>query len=148
MYSYDNTLGALTHGATKAIFFLPSSSRFQRQSHERSLPHRSACATSGRAASLEAAKVQFLTNWQKWRIKTEFEKRLALEVAEPRSLKHKRKRQMLYSQISKYVAVRRDRGEQMKAIVPAAAKRFAVSERTVWAAVGSGDSTPAPRPST
>jgi hypothetical protein len=44
------------------------------------------------------------------------------------------------SQISKYVAVRRNRGEQMKAIVPAAAKRFAVSERTVWVAVGSTDS--------
>ena len=43
---------------------------------------------------------------------------------------------MLDSQISKYVAVRRNRGEQMKAIVPASAKRFAVSERTVWVAIG------------
>ena len=66
--------------------------------------------------------------------------RIALEVAEPRSLNPSRKRQMLYSQISKYVAVRRNRGEQMKAIVPAAAKRFAVSERTVRVAVGSTDS--------
>jgi hypothetical protein len=104
--------------------------------------------TSGRAASLEEAKRQFLVNWQNWRIKTEFEKRLALEVAEPRSLNPRRKRQMLYSQISKYVAVRRNRGEQMKAIVPAAAKRFAVSERTVWVAVGSTDSTPSPQSST
>ena len=96
--------------------------------------------TSGRAASIEDAKAQFLTNWQNWRIKTELEKRLALEVAEPRSLNPSRKRQMLDSQISKYVAVRRNRGEQMKAIVPASAKRFAVSERTVWVAVGGTDS--------
>jgi hypothetical protein len=107
------------------------------------------CSAGNRGAgSLDEAKAQFLTNWQKWRIKTEFEKRLALEVAEPRSVNQKRKRQMLYAQISKYVAVRRDKGEQMKAIVPATAKRFAVSERTVWAAVGSIDSTPVPRPST
>ena len=96
--------------------------------------------TSGRAASIEDAKAQFLTNWQNWRIKTELEKRLALEVAEPRSLNPSRKRQMLDSQISKYVAVRRNRGEQMKAIVPASAKCFAVSERTVWVAVGGTDS--------
>jgi hypothetical protein len=96
--------------------------------------------TSGRAASIEDAKAQFLTNWQNWRIKTQLEKRLALEVAEPRSLNPSRKRQMLDSQISKYVAVRRNRGEQMKAIVPASAKRFAVSERTVWVAVGGTDS--------
>ena len=95
--------------------------------------------TSGRAASIEDAKAQFLTNWQNWRIKTELEKRLALEVAEPRSLNPSRKRQMLDSQISKYVAVRRNRGEQMKAIVPASAKRFAVSERT-RVAVGGTDS--------
>jgi hypothetical protein len=39
----------------------------------------------------------------------------------------------LHTRIARYVAVRRERGEQMKAIVPEAAKRFKVSQSTVRA---------------
>ena len=61
-------------------------------------------------------------------------KRLALDPTDHRLLDDKNK-EMLYSRIAKYVAVRRNRGEQMKAIVPAAAKHYRVKQRTVWAAV-------------
>ena len=39
----------------------------------------------------------------------------------------------LHTRIARYVAVRRERGEQMKAIVPDAGKRFKVSQSTVRA---------------
>jgi hypothetical protein len=61
-------------------------------------------------------------------------KRLALDPADHCLLDRKNK-EVLYSRIAKYVAVRRNRGEQMKAIVPAAAKHYRVKQRTVWAAV-------------
>ena len=41
----------------------------------------------------------------------------------------------LHIRIARYVAVRRERGEQMKVIVPAAAKRFGVSKEMVQAAM-------------
>jgi hypothetical protein len=39
----------------------------------------------------------------------------------------------LHTRIARYVGVRRERGEQMKVIVPDAAKRFRVSKTTVRA---------------
>ena len=39
----------------------------------------------------------------------------------------------LHTRIARYVGVRRERGEQMKAIIPDAAKRFKVSQSTVRA---------------
>jgi hypothetical protein len=41
----------------------------------------------------------------------------------------------LHTRIARYVAVRRERGEQMKAIVSDAVKRFRVSKSTVLAVV-------------
>ena len=58
-------------------------------------------------------------------------KRLALHPSDHGLLDDKA---TLWARIERYVTVRRERGELMKVIVPAAAKRFGVSEETVWSA--------------
>ena len=57
-------------------------------------------------------------------------KRLALAPADHGLLD----RETLYTRIVRYVAVRRERGEQMKVIVPAAIERFGVC-RTIRLAI-------------
>jgi hypothetical protein len=58
-------------------------------------------------------------------------KRLALDPADHGLLERK----TLHTRIAKYVAVRREKGEQMKSIVPAAAERFGVGKETIRAAI-------------
>ena len=58
-------------------------------------------------------------------------KRFALKLSDHGLLDHSK--DTLHTRIARYVAVRRERGEQMKAIVPEAAKRFKVSQSTVRA---------------
>jgi hypothetical protein len=58
-------------------------------------------------------------------------KRFALELSDHGLLDHSK--DTLHTRTARYVAVRRERGEQMKAIVPDAAKRFKVSQSTVRA---------------
>jgi hypothetical protein len=58
-------------------------------------------------------------------------KRLALDPTDHELLDP----ETLHTRIARYVAVRRERGEQMKVIVPAAATRFGVSKEMVQAAM-------------